>query len=393
VQGEIAQSPRMMNHVRMLLETGCAVDLVGFASIALPPDLVPGTALKLHVVSRIGTRRWPRLPALAYAGAAALRAAWIALRLAIVLAPAVARNGLCLVQNPPALPALAIARIVTRLRSARLVVDWHNTTFSVLRARLDPCHPLVALVRSCEGSLARASDAHLFVSSALRREVAARWNVTGDVVRDAPWCTSARLGSAARRAILQRAGAAADDATVVAISPSSWSIDEDMQMLLDAAVAFAARSTTTRLLLFATGAGPGLPAFERRANALQSDRLCIVTGWFPEPLYRELLASADVGICMHRSTSGVDLPMKLVDMLGAGVPPLVYGDLPVLRELLTPEQCAGTFSDAAELVDRLTSVTADAPALARLETVRAAIGTPAVTWREEWRRNALPVLM
>ncbi|HVA32764.1 MAG TPA: hypothetical protein VNG31_01375, partial [Candidatus Baltobacteraceae bacterium] len=142
-----------------------------------------------------------------------------------------------------------------------------------------------------------------------------------------------------------------------------------------------------------TGAGPGLPAFERRAGALQSDRLCIVTGWFPEPLYRELLACADVGICMHRSTSGADLPMKLVDMLGAGVPPLVYDDLPVLRELLAPEQCAGTFGNAAELVDRLTSVTADAPALARLAAVRAAIGTPAITWREEWRRNALPVLM
>ena len=381
----------MLNHVRMLLAAGYAVDLVGFAGIALPPDLEPGAALKLHVLSGIGTRRWARLPAFTYAIRAALRAAWIALRLGIVLTPVVEFKGLCLVQNPPALPALAIARIVTWVRSARLVVDWHNTTYSMLAARLGPRHPLVALVRAWERRLARASDSHMFVSSALRRDMA-RWNVTGNVVHDAPWQTSVCIRGAARDSVLRRAGVVADDATVFAISPSSWSIDEDMEMLLDAAAAFAARPGSVRLTLFATGAGPGLAAFERRANALRSDRLRIVTGWFPEPLYRELIAAMDVGICMHRSTSGADLPMKLVDMLGAGLPPVVFDYGPVLGELLVSERCAGTFRTAAELVDQLTAITADAPVLARLAAVRAAIGTPAPTWPEEWRRNALPLL-
>ena len=57
------------------------------------------------------------------------------------------------------------------------------------------------------------------------------------------------------------------------------------------------------ILLFATGYGPLRPRFEARARKMESTKLRIVTGWLPEPLYRDLLRAADLGISMHRSAS------------------------------------------------------------------------------------------
>ena len=415
VAGDVGRSPRMQYHALALAANHVDVDLVGFGETSLPRALRDHPRISLHLLrDRAGERSRPDAR-----GRFLLFAAWRAFRQALSFARVLlAKSGkpdVVLVQTPPAIPLLAIALVVARLRGARLVVDWHNFGWSLLALRLGAGHPAVRLVRAFEGIVGRLADAHLCVSRAMQEELARVFGIAAVVLRDRPADAFSPTPPEARAALFRRlrdvGGASGlaydpDDPArpALVVSATSWSADEDFSLLLDAVVRWetlaAERATgdparrLPRLSIIVTGRGPLRAEVERRIAALSLAAVEIRTWWLEPEDYPLLLGAADLGVSFHRSASGVDLPMKVADMFGSGlaVCALDYGAC--LGELLRHGENGLVFSSGDELARQWADLFAGFPSPTPLleELRRNVARSTDGTWGEGWLAEARPVL-
>ena len=399
VLGDIGRSPRMQYHALALAGTGAEVDLIGvagaepFAAVRVDP------AIRLHLLSE---------GALPRGGSGFLPLAFLrALRLGLALLTCLLRRSapdVILVQNPPAIPTLAAALLAARLRGTRLVIDWHNFGFAMLALRLGETHGAVRLTAWCEGAFGRRGDAHLCVSRALQRALAERWGIEAAVLYDRPARQFVPLPPGRRdpvvRALCRRVGFETERRPVVVVSPTSWTADEDFALLLDALAQCEARlgagpDTGARLLVLLTGRGPLRAEYEPRLGGLPRTRVRAHAVWLPPDEYGSALAAADLGLSLHRSASGLDLPMKIADMFGAGLPVCALDYGPCLREVVRPGENAILFASAGDLVAHLCAlVRGDVAQAALLARLRAgALAAAAERWEDAWAAHAAPLVL
>lgn len=192
----------------------------------------------------------------------------------------------------------------------------------------------------------------------------------------------------------------------VVVSSTSWTPDEDFSILLDALVDLDVKLGTAlstgaevpfggKLVCAITGKGPLREAFEAKCAASGMKNIEVWFAYLPHTDYPRLLGSADVGISMHTSSSGLDLPMKVVDMLGSGLPVLSFR-FQCIEELLRPGETGFLFSRGNELADRLFGMlfTGDGAEVVKgmSEFITETFKRPGMRWQGTWEQGVLPVL-
>jgi beta-1,4-mannosyltransferase len=100
-------------------------------------------------------------------------------------------------------------------------------------------------------------------------------------------------------------------------------------------------------------------------------------------------------LCLHRSSSGLDIPMKVADLFGAGVPVCALDYGACLAERVRHGDNGLLFSNGSQLADILFDLFETFPSDQRtLDRLRAgARRSSRPTWEEGWLREAQPVLL
>jgi beta-1,4-mannosyltransferase len=407
----------MQYHAVSLADAGGDVDLIGLDGAEVIPAVASNPRIHVH-----------RLPDRGFAGRAkggvsrfVLGSAMRSIRQGMGLLMALLRiptPDTILVQNPPAIPTLFVAWLASRLRGARFVIDWHNLSHTIAAVRVGDRHRAVRAIARSERRWSRRADAHLTVSKALAEWLAREYGVKAAVVYDRPGAAFTRPSADEAEELWSRISAEEKlgfTRPPLVVCPTSWTPDEDFDLVLEALerterqLKRDAESSgdwesrgdkplglsSPALLVILTGRGALRESFEARAARRNFKTIAVKTLWLEPADYPKLIGMADLGLCLHQSSSGLDLPMKLADLRGCGVPVAVFDYAPVLGEVMIPGQQGVTFHDPGDLSNVFLSVAQgtiapDSPLAKSREWL--ALNSPE-RWDAHWNATARPTLL
>lgn len=194
------------------------------------------------------------------------------------------------------------------------------------------------------------------------------------------------------------------DRPALVVSSTSWTHDEDFSILLDALVLLDQKWVSfsndkkkhQSMVVAVTGKGPEKQYYEKIISNLSLRYISIHTLWLESCDYPLFIGSADLGISLHTSTSGIDLPMKILDMFGCEVP-VCAKKFESIGELVVDGKNGRVFDTSEALMQVLFEILSESEETMNnniiLETYQKHIRQHKKQWRENWIENAKGLIL
>jgi beta-1,4-mannosyltransferase len=318
VLGDFGRSPRMQFHTLSLAHAAPAaeVHVVAYAGSAPLAGIREASNVRLHWIPEPPAllRQLPRILLLIFKVLHQL--AWLLWTMLVTLPS----PSYILMQNPPAIPTMAVCWLAAARHRAQFIIDWHNYGYTILALSQGPRHPLVRVARAYERFWGRKASGGFCVTSAMQQDLATGWGITATVLYDRPPTFFQRTPLPAAHTLFRKLGPALEqpelddalarrtardaaqrsqevseltaltakrpgqapqlrpDRPAVVVSSTSWTADEDFGILLDAAVHY------DRMACEAASRGSGVEAGPSASGSVGRlpDLLLLITGRGPQ---------------------------------------------------------------------------------------------------------------
>lgn len=340
VLGDLGHSPRMCYHALSFSKLGFSVNLCGYIETEPPQAVLDAENIDIFPIEAIQNRR--KLPYLAFAVS---KVAQQLLQLFLLLQK-LQGSQYFMLQNPPSMPLLAVLVVFIKIYSprSRLIVDWHNLNYSILGLKFGNfSHPLVRIMKLYERYFSRYAWLNITVTKQMELFLAKEFGVFEKKIlalHDRPGPQFSPVSEYIKKQVLTEhelfAGVNNIEKYRVLVTATSFTPDEDFDILLDALKLYhdSTAESTPPIFVVVTGKGPMKTRFLDRVTDLKLlDRVIIKSTWLSAEDYPIILGVADLAVSLHTSLSGIDLPMKIVDFFGVGVP-VVTLSFPAIGELV-----------------------------------------------------------
>ena len=421
VLGDAGRSPRMQYHSLSLIKNNYNVDLIGYGGSQLIQDLRESQRLKFYVLPDTPEllSYLPTLPRYV------IKVLFQTLVLLWTVLFSAKKPAYMLVQTPPAIPTLFVVVFASWMKGSKLIVDYHNYAHSILALSLGSTHPIVLFSRWYERICSRYSYANLCVSEAMKKDLKKTFDVNAIILYDRPpgmfkptpiearhklFCKLALINKVFRvqpdsddtkhtiftKVLDDGSIKLQDNRPFFIISSTSWTEDEDFNILLQALEKYdenACKNGLPSVMCIITGKGPLKSYYESIIAKKNMKKVVVCTLWLSAEDYPIILGSADLGVCLHKSSSGLDLPMKVVDMFGSGLPVCAV-HFGCLHELLRHDHNGYVFHNDIELADQIGELTKGFPAAnQQLMKFRDNLSSfQSLRWDHYWKLHVMPLL-